>query len=389
MGKVGADYDSDDYDDEDEEEGVREVMRLVQRQNGRLIPASMRSTRAPPVSMRPVGTPRDSVSAVTAVTAAVSKGDARLEPYDTMVWKYSAFAVFVPGAEYAVFRGARGAERGRYETLRATPHAALARRSMRAGDLARTVRDLASYRFSTPGDGLWPDEMRRMADSDPRIPHGYPPVTSVMFEGDLDGELATILVVRGLKPHMLLVRAGVLSTEARSPHNMAQMAVFDIGAAALGTFRQVMNEVDRYVSEVADLHAAALAAPDKRLVCVTRMDCSNCEQALRFVHASLAVLAQKGVISGGSLVAINTRGCGPKPRKSEARKLVRCIERSPYAYGLQTIGTTGQLLLFRADAFVAPLLPHGTLRAAEIGAYSGGSVPRFRGSSEPRRGPRR
>ncbi len=70
-----GEYDSDDYDDE--EEGVREVMRLVQGQNGRLIPASIRSTRAPPVPMRPVGTPRDSVS------------DARLEPYDTMVWKYS------------------------------------------------------------------------------------------------------------------------------------------------------------------------------------------------------------------------------------------------------------------------------------------------------------
>ena len=375
--RLGArgDYDSDYYDDDEEEESVREVMRLVQRQNGRLIPASMTSTRAPPVSMRPVGTPRASVS------------DARLEPYDTMIWKYGEFAVSAPGAEYAVFRGARGTEKGRYETLRATPHAALARRSMRAGDLARTVRDLASYRFSTPGDGLWPDEMRRMADSDPRIPHGYPPVTSVMFDGDLDGELASILVVRGLKPHMLLVRAGVRSTEARSPHNMAQMAVFDIGAAALGIFRQVMNEVDRSVSEVGDLHAAALAAPDKRLVCVTRMECGNCEQALRFVHASLALLAQKGVISGGSLVAINTRGCGPKPRKSEARKLVRCIEKSPYAYELQTIGTTGRLLLFRADAFVAPSHPHGALRAAEIGAYSG--VPRFRGPSEHRRGQRR
>jgi hypothetical protein len=92
-----GDYDSDDYDDE-EEEGVREVMRLVQRQNGRLIPASMRSTSAPPVSVRPVGTPRASVSAVT---AAVSDGDARLEPYGTMVWKYSEFAVSAPGAEYA------------------------------------------------------------------------------------------------------------------------------------------------------------------------------------------------------------------------------------------------------------------------------------------------
>lgn len=80
------------------------------------------------------------------------------------------------------------------------------------------------------------------------------------------------------------------------------------------------------------------------------------------------------MISGGSLVAISTRGCGFRPRKTDARKLVQCIEKTPYAYKLKTIG---QLMLFRADSFVAPLHSHMTLRAAEIGAYSGGAVPRF------------
>jgi hypothetical protein len=367
-------------------------MDEVQRQNARMIQAY--SMRAPPVSMRAIGPPTIVGSRVIAQSfrrtpLSFPNGDARLEPYDTMVLKYSEFTVSAPGAEYAVFNGTRGTEKKEYETLRATPNAALSRRNMRAGDLARTVHDLASYRFSTPGDVLWPDEMRQIADRDLRIPVNVASVTTVTFDGDLDGELATILVLQGLRPHMIVIRAGVRNRlNPQADYSMVvHMAVFDIRAAALSIFRQILNDVDRSVIEVRDLHAAALAASDKRLVCVTGIEgCSNCERALRYVHASLALLAQKGMISGGSLVAINTRGCGLNQGKSEARKLVQCIEKSPYAYKMQTIG---ELLLFRADEFVAPLHSHRTLRAAEIGAYIGGVVPRFSGSSAPRRGTRR
>ena len=90
-----------------------------------------------------------------------------------------------------------------------------------------------------------------------------------------------------------------------------------------------------------------------------------CEQALRLVHAVVAFLAQNGMISGASLVAINTRGYRFGPRRLDPAGLIQCAQNSPYQYKLKRIG---RLMVAKADSFVAPSLSYRTLRRSEIGA---------------------
>lgn len=132
-------------------------------------------------------------------------------------------------------------------------------------------------------------------------------------------------------------------------------------------FLQEMDDVDGSMSryELINLHAAVLLASDRRLVWVTELDCINCEQALRLVHAVVAFLAQNGMISGASLVAINTRGHRFGPRRLDPAGLIQCALNSPYQYKLKRIG---RLMVAKADSFVAPSLTYRTLRNSEIGA---------------------
>ena len=113
-----------------------------------------------------------------------------------------------------------------------------------------------------------------------------------------------------------------------------------------------------------NLHAATLLASDRRLVCVYDIEFYNCEQALRFIHAAVAFLAQKQLISGGSLVAINTRGY-VRGQRLDPAELVQCMHDSAYQYKLKPIG---RLLVSKAESLVAPLYPYRSRRAAEIGA---------------------
>jgi hypothetical protein len=67
------------------------------------------------------------------------------------------------------------------------------------------------------------------------------------------------------------------------------------------------------------------------------------------------------MISGASLVAINTRGYRFGPPDG----LIQCALNSPYQYKLKRIG---RLMVAKADSFVAPSLTYRTLRNSEIGA---------------------
>ena len=279
--------------------------------------------------------------------------DARLEPYDTMVRKYTTFAVSAPGHLQETFSGAEGEEM-RYETMRETPNAELTDRSIRAGDLASTVLDLATYRFSRPGSAMWPKEMLEIVNSHP---HGY-----VTFEGNLDGEIAQLTFVRDVYPN--------LSAFIRDPRiRRLNHLTIDVLEPTLvyNNFRRRMHEIDASVSgyELVNLHAAALLASDRRLVCVSDIDFYNCEQALRLIHAAVAFLAQKQLISGGSLVAINTRDYRFGRERLDPAELVQCMHDSAYQYKLKPIG---RLLVSKAESLVAPLYPYRSRRSAEIGA---------------------
>ena len=245
-----------------------------------------------------------------------------------MLTKYSEFDVVAPGGTTAPvmatsrFRGARAQEIGRYVTLRATPNAELADRTMRAGDLCRTVRDLAAHTLSRPGNVTWPPEIGQIVDSHP---HAY-----VTFKGDLDGETAEIIIVRDR--HSPSLTASVRDPETRL-RNKVEVSVVTFGEPTLtyDAFLQGMDDVDDSMSryELINLHAAVLLASDRRLVYVTELDCINCEQALRLVHAVVAFLAQNGMISGASLVAINTRGYRFGPRRLDPAGLIQCALNSP------------------------------------------------------------
>jgi hypothetical protein len=268
-----------------------------------------------------------------------------------MLLKYSTFDVKAPGS-IDMFSGGKGKERERYEKLRRTPNAELLDCNIRVGDLGRTVRALAAHTFSRPGNVMWPDEIRRIVDSHPH--------SAVTFEGDLDGERTLIRIFRdSYRPS--------LTASFRDPGtrilSVVKIAVVTIRGATLmyDIFRQTMQEVDASVSryELTNLHAAALLASDRRLVCVTELDCINCEQALRLVHAVVAFLAQNGMTSGASLVAINTRGY----RFGPPAGLIQCAQNSPYK-----LKRIGRLMVAKADSFVAPSLTYRTLRNSEIGA---------------------
>jgi hypothetical protein len=268
-----------------------------------------------------------------------------------MLLKYSTFAVKAPG-RIELFSGTRGEERETYEKLRTKPNAELLDCNIRVGDLGRTVRALAAHTFSRPGNVMWPDEIRRIVDSHPH--------SAVTFEGDLDGETTLIRIFRdSFRPS--------LTASFRDPGtrilNVVKIAVVTIRGATVmyDIFRQTIQAVDSSVSgyELTNLHAAVLLASDRRLVCVTELDCVYCEQALRLVHAVAAFLAQSGMISGASIVAINMRG----NRFGPPAGLIQCAQNSPYQ-----LKRIGRLMVAKADSFVAPSLTYRTLRNSELGA---------------------
>ena len=280
--------------------------------------------------------------------------DARLEPYDTMVRKYTTFAVSAPGHLQETFSGAEG-EEVRYETMRETPNAELTDRSIRAGDLATTVLDLATYRFSRPGSAMWSHEMLEIVESHPH--------TNVTFEGDLDGEIARFTFIRDF--HYPYLRAFIHDHATRRLNHLTIHVLEP--TLVYNNFNNFCHRIQRNGAsfsrhELVNLHAATLLASDRRLVCVYDIDFYNCEQALRLIHAAVAFLAQRQLISGGSLVAINTRVRG---QRLDPAELVQCMHDSAYQYKLKPIG---RLLVSKAESLVAPLYPYRSRRAAEIGA---------------------
>jgi hypothetical protein len=108
---------------------------------------------------------------------------------------------------------------------------------------------------------MWPDEIRRTVDAYP-----HPAVT---FEGDLDGEIALIRIMRDIyRPS--------LTASMRDPEtkflNVVKIAAVTVRGATLmyDIFRQTMQEVDASVSryELTNL----LGAEWHDLRCISRGD---------------------------------------------------------------------------------------------------------------------
>ena len=209
--------------------------------------------------------------------------DERLESYDTMVLKYATFTLFVPGPDVRrTFRGARGEIRD-YESLRAAPDAQLESCVMRTGDLSKTVRDLASHRFSRPGDFSWPHGFRRIMESSTR--------RHATFVGDLDGVSGSVLLVTErdfTRPPSIY--ASVLDPATRLK-STSQVLVVHV--AEFGDFRDTMRRRTNNVN-------------------VSDEDLRMGLRKLRAVASPRArdsrFLAQQGLVSGASLLSINLRG---------------------------------------------------------------------------------
>jgi hypothetical protein len=107
--------------------------------------------------------------------------------------------------------------------------------------------------------------------------------------------------------------------------------------------------------QAAQASDAAAGTPDKRAVCVTRMEVTTADEfselPLRVMHAAVAVLAQISVISGRSLVVIDKRGYGSGFNRRPGT-LESGLTRSKYNYKLQRIGR--HLVAAKADDLVDP-----------------------------------
>jgi hypothetical protein len=103
---------------------------------------------------------------------------------------------------------------------------------------------------------------------------------------------------------------------------------------------------------------------------------------MRLVQATVAFLAQKGMISGGSLVVIDhhslvdERPDGQHGTNGTPLTLRRFMD-DPSVYNLKPLGYG--LLIARADELVSPVLPrhlYAHIREGEIGARVTGRPPK-------------
>lgn len=125
----------------------------------------------------------------------------------------------------------------------------------------------------------------------------------------------------------------------------------------------------RYASIADDMGALRQAASRASVALVTDLRVSPMrwsERPLRMMHATIALCAQLGHITGGSLVVIDKRAYGLSLMRCP-RMLERGLARLQY-YQLEPIGR--HLLVCRADGLVSPLRnfdAYSYTRASQIG----------------------
>jgi hypothetical protein len=263
------------------------------------------------------------------------------QPYSEMMMQYTEFKVFAPGARGTTFTGKRG-EREAYETLIGVPEARIADAVIRV-DLLRIIRALVRGHYTN----------RRPERG---VPHTY--------GGELDGK--RIYIEFYLSRGRLIAHAHEgkeekgTEVEMEIVHNLDDATILD----AVGP--------SRHASIADDMGALRLAAPvasGSRVVFVTAMrvwPLRWSEWPLRMMHAAVALSAQLGLITGGSLVAIDKLGYGlslrPFPRMLEkGLSKLQC-------YQLEPIGR--HILVCRADEIVSRLRnfdAYGYTRASQIG----------------------
>ena len=254
-----------------------------------------------------------------------------------MMLQYTEFTVFAPGVGATSFTGMRG-EREKYDQLIRVPEARVSDALMRV-DLVRSIRDLVRGHYTN------------------RRPER---VVSHTYGGVLDGKTFRI---EFFSPSARLI------AHAHEEGTEVEMEIVNVDEAAI---HEAVGP-SRYASiadDVGALRKAASRAFDARVALVTDLRVSPLrwsERPLRMMHATIALCAQLGLITGGSLVVIDKRAYGlslmPCPRMLE-----RGLARLQY-YQLEPIGR--HLLVCRADGLVSPLRNFDAYfytRASQIGA---------------------
>jgi hypothetical protein len=254
--------------------------------------------------------------------------------YSEMMMQYTEFTVFAPGVGGTTFTGMRG-EREKYETLIGVPEARVADAVMRV-DLVRSIRDLVRGHYTN------------------RRPER---VVSHTYGGELDGKSVRI---------EFFFPSGRLMAHAHEEGTEVEMEIVNVDEAAI---HEAVGP-SRYASIADDMRALRKAASRASVAFVTDLRVSPLrwsERPLRMMHATIALCAQLGIITGGSLLVIDKRAYGlslmPCPRMLE-----RGLARLQY-YQLEPIGR--HLLVCRADGLVSPLRNFDAYfytRASQIGA---------------------
>jgi hypothetical protein len=253
--------------------------------------------------------------------------------YSEMMLHYTEFTVFAPGFGGTTFTGMRG-EREKYDQLIRVPEARVADAVMRV-DLVRSIRDLVRGHYTN------------------RRPER---VVSHTYGGVLDGKSFRI---------EFFSPSGRLIAHAHEAGTEVEMEIVNVDEAAI---HEAVGP-SRYASIADDVGALRKAASRASVALVTDLRVSPLrwsERPLRMMHATIALCAQLGLITGGSMLVIDKRAYGlslmPCPRMLE-----RGLARLQY-YQLEPIGR--HLLVCRADGLVSPLRnfdAYRYTRASQIG----------------------
>lgn len=238
------------------------------------------------------------------------------------------------------------------------------------GDLATAMLGLAELRYSASSDVMWTGEMSAIHESN--LP-SRDMLHQFDYAGTIDGHAILISITEdpGLQCPCVVVSAGPTRVE---------IYILHIGNANIGELertygRAVQNQMGNYTAHTGDmdkLHSAVANALDRRVVCVgsVRGHLDEVDRPMRLVHAAAAFLAQKGMISGASLVVVDEQ-CYVGEGDSRPGTLHRWLNdpKSTSTYQLKPLGSG--LMIARADELVSPVLPrhpYAHIREREIGA---------------------
>ncbi len=311
-----------------------------------------------------------------------------LEPYDAMIAKYTRFAIKQSGNKIAFFDDEI---RNQYEKLRRAPTAALQSVVTRIGDMAPAMGELASRRYSIISDVMWPGETALLLGSGQLTDR----LSIVSSAGILDGYSVSINITEDNRNKIPRIEATELNDEHKDELAGIELCIVYSGKTNLSEFSELYTKV-MGVRDYDGLNNAVANAQDKRVVCISSpMQAYNLNgsytyqinRLMRLVHATVAFLAQKGMISGGSLVVIDhhllvdERPDG-QHGTNDTRLTLRRFMDDPSVYNLKPLGSgpkASGLLIARADELVSPVLPrhlYAHIREGEIGARLTGRPPK-------------